>query len=559
MKKYDICVFGGCSLDMTFFQKEDGTYNSEPDICMPGGKGANQAVAAARSGSKVVIISKVGKDDVGDKIVENLIKNGVHTDGVEVVEGLKNDCSKIYIEKNTKDNEIIRENGAIDSFTIDMIEKNKNILLNSKMVVAQMKAPKEVSIALINFCKENDIPLIITPCRPDKLKISEKGNYELIDKITYITANRKECSTIFGTDDIIECVKKYPNKLIITLGSEGLVYYDGKNINKIDAIKVEKVVDTTGAGDTFNGNLATLLSRNVPLSTAVEKAQYASALKLSKKGAQNGMPYEEELDDFIRKYNSRNSQYKEEFNMIYEKMIKVNELIKKKNQTKITKKQDKTFVTESDLFIENFLINEITAIYPNDNFVSEEGNSLNSIKNRTWIIDPIDGTHHYMKNSIFWGTQVAFIDNGVVQFSIIYLPKLKEIYYALNGIGSFLNHKKICLCDNLEFEQCNVEFCGSVYKNYEEKERILKALVLNEKKVANVMHINSCCIAFTNLISGRTDALILSTKKPWDILPGIFILKEYGINQIEIGNLSLFSKSNELNNVILNIVNNLTK
>lgn len=550
MKKYDICVLGGCSLDMTFFQKEDGSYNSEPDICMPGGKGANQAVAASRSGSKVVIISKLGKDDIGYKIIDNLRNNGVSTEGIEIVEGLKNDCCKIYIEKESKDNEIIRENGAIDSFTIDMIEKNKNILLNSKIVVAQMKAPKEVSVALINFCAENEISLIITPCRPDKLKISEKGNAELIKKISYITANKKECSTIFETEDIIECIKKYPNKLIVTLGSEGLVYYDGKNIKKIDAIKVEKVVDTTGAGDTFNGNLATLLSRNLPLSAAVEKSQYASAIKLTKEGAQAGMPYEDELNDFIREYNSRNFRYNAEFNMIYEKIIEVNELVLKKIKTKITKKQDKTFVTESDLFIENFLISKITAIYPNDNFVSEEGNSLNSIKNRTWIIDPIDGTHHYMKNSIFWGTQVAFIDNNEVQFSIIYLPKLKEIYYALNGFGAFLNHKKIHFQDNLELEQCNVEFCGSVYKCFEEKEKILKEITLNEQKVANVMHINSCCIAFTNLVSDRTDALILSTQKPWDILPGIFMLKEYGIDKINIGNLSLFSKCEELTDII---------
>lgn len=553
MKKYDICVFGGCSLDMTFFQKEDGTYNLEPDICVPGGKGANQAVASSRAGAKVVIISKVGRDEIGYKIVENLRKNDVRVDFIEMVEGLKNDCSKIYIEKDNKDNEIIRENGAIDSFTVDMVEKYKDVLLNSKIVVAQMKIPKEVSIALIEFCKANNIPLIITPCRPDKLKISEKGNTELIDKISYITANRKECSTIFETDNIIECIKKYPNKLIVTLGNEGLIYYDGKNINKVDAIKVKEIVDTTGAGDTFNGNLAALLSKDVPLSTAIEKAQYASALKLSKEGAQDGMPYEDELNDFIRKYNSKDFHYKEEFNMIYEKIIEVNELNKNHFQTKITRKQDKTFVTESDLFIENFLINKILEVYPNDNFVSEEGNSLNSIKNRTWIIDPIDGTHHYMKNSIFWGIQVAFVDNNEVQFSIIYLPKLNEIYYALNGVGVFLNHQKLYFQDNVEFEECNVEFCGSVYKYFEEKAKILKEITLGEEHVANIMHINSCCIAFTNLISGRTDALILSTKKPWDILPGEFMLKEYGIEKINIGNLGLYSKSNILRNKIIKI------
>lgn len=300
MKKIDVCVFGGCSLDMTFFQKEDGSYNPLPDICEPGGKGSNQAVAASRAGAKVAMISRVGKDNIGQEIFKNLIENKITTDGVELVEGLKNDCNKIYVETKTKDNKIIRQNGAIDSFSTDMIARNKEILLNSKIIVAQLKAPKEVSISLINFCKENNLPLVITPCRPEKLKMSEKGNAELFDKITYITANRKECSIIFGTNDIVECVKKYPNKLIVTLGSDGVVYFDGESIKKFDAVQVENIVDTTGAGDTFNGNLVALLAKGHSLQVSVEKAQYASAMKLTKPGAQAGMPYKKELEEFIK-------------------------------------------------------------------------------------------------------------------------------------------------------------------------------------------------------------------------------------------------------------------
>ena len=78
-------------------------------------------------------------------------------------------------------------------------------------------AKKEVSVELINFCYDNNIPLVLTPCRPQRLAISEPGNKELIDKITYITANKKECETIFETTDIESCLEKYPNKLIVTL------------------------------------------------------------------------------------------------------------------------------------------------------------------------------------------------------------------------------------------------------------------------------------------------------------------------------------------------------
>ena len=126
------------------------------------------------------------------------------------------------------------------------------------------------------------------------------------------------------------------------------------------------------------------------------------------------------------------------------------------------------------------------------------------------------------------------------------------MYYALNGIGTFLNHMKVKHTDSVEIEQCNVEFCGSTHKCFEEKSKILRKLTLGDIKVANVMHINACCISFTNLISGRTDALVQSTKKPWDIEPGIFLLKEYGLTSVKYGDVCIYSKSKELIDFIMN-------
>lgn len=321
-KKYDVCVFGGCSLDLTYYQNPDGTYNDNPDVVVPGGKGANQAVAASRAGAKVAIISRVGNDSVGRKILDNLQYNDVFISNVEIVDGLNNDKTDIFIEKDTKDNSMKRSNGAIDSFNVDMIEKYKDILLNSKIVVAQMKIPKEVSVALINFCYDNNIPIIVTPCRPTKLSISESGNLELIDKITYITANRTECATIFGTDDIVECVSKYPNKLIVTLGENGVMYHNGVEVVHIEAIKGVKAVDTTGAGDTFNGNLAYCLTHDYSLEDAIVRSQYASAIKLQQETAQAGMPWKNELDNYIRNSNINGFEYYHEFDVAYKAIEK---------------------------------------------------------------------------------------------------------------------------------------------------------------------------------------------------------------------------------------------
>lgn len=108
--KYDICVVGGCSLDQIYFMDKSGNYSKNPNIVNFGGKASNQAVAASRAGSKVVIISKIGKDKIGRLIYNNLIKNNVDVKGIEIIENLKNDIANIYIDKDSKDNKIGKNN-----------------------------------------------------------------------------------------------------------------------------------------------------------------------------------------------------------------------------------------------------------------------------------------------------------------------------------------------------------------------------------------------------------------------------------------------------------------
>lgn len=104
--KYDICVLGRCALDQIFYQKVDGTYNEKPDVMAPGGKGANQAVAASRAGAKVVMLSRLGNDEIGKQILDNLNKHGIETSYIEVEDGLENDYSNIKIGIEDKDNDI---------------------------------------------------------------------------------------------------------------------------------------------------------------------------------------------------------------------------------------------------------------------------------------------------------------------------------------------------------------------------------------------------------------------------------------------------------------------
>lgn len=548
----DICVFGGCSLDNMFYQNTNGEYNKTPDLIVYGGKGANQAVAAARAGAQTTIISKLVKDTQGYKIIENLRYNNVDVSNIEMVENGENDYSNIYINIADKDNDIKRFGNAIDSFTTDMVDNHKDVILNSTIVVAQLKCPIEVTERLIDLCYKNKKILILTPCRPKKLI----GREDLINKVSIITCNKTECQTIFETDDIEKCVKKYPNKLIVTLGADGLMYYNGKRIVKMPAINVE-VQDTTGAGDTLNGNLAYLLSQGIDLKHALRKSMYASALKIQKKTAQAGMPYKEELDNFIAESRNKNFEYSEELNFAIKAVKNAYFLIKSQNNISVNTKEDNTLVTDADLSIENYLLDKIKNKYSNDNFLTEETYSHNELGDRTWVIDPIDGTSHFVNKTNFWGIQLAFYDKGNTKFSIIYLPKLNEFYYAFENHGVYVNNNKILDTENDKpLNRCILEFGGSIYKYKEDKLIYLNKLMEDNKMlVSNIMHINSSCVAYTNLARGNTDALITSTKKLWDIMPGEFILKELGFKKYSLdfnNHLTLFTNNVNIKNILLN-------
>ena len=553
--KYDICVFGGSALDMMYYQKADGSYSNAPDMKVPGGKGANQAVAAARAGAKTTIITKIGKDDIGYSILENFNFNMVDTSNIEMIEGLQNDYSNIKIKIKDKDNDIERFSGSIDSFDVDMIDKYSDVLLNSRIIVCQLKVPKVVTERLINFCHDHNKILILTPCRPQKLNISDKNNNkELIDKISIITCNRKECETIFNTSDIKSCVKKYPNKLIVTLGKEGLMYSNGKRIIKMPPIDVE-VMDTVGAGDTFCGNLAAFLSKGLDLQHATRKAMYASTMKIQVKTAQEGMPYLDDLETFISNMRNKKFEYNEELNYSTSLVKEVYERFKSHSKFQITSKPDNSLVTDVDMAIENYLIKNLKSKFKNDNFVTEENYPDNKLLDRTWIIDPIDGTSHFIKKDRFWGIQLAFYDKNTTKFSIIYLPKINEFYYAAQNNGAYINNNKILPKEEAPLNQAVVEFGGTLYKELDSKKVYFNKLVKKDKlMVSNIYHVNSSCISYTNLASRRTDALITASTKPWDILPGMLICKEAGIKMYSLdfdNKLHLLTNNEAIKNLLL--------
>ncbi|HHY99678.1 MAG TPA: ribokinase [Sedimentibacter sp.] len=280
-----IVVIGSINVDLVFTSDKrpqaGETVMGKTFSLIPGGKGANQAVAASKLGADTYMIACVGNDSNGEFSLKNLNDMGVNTRGVKIVDEVPTGLANIIVADN--DNSIIVIPGANYAIGKDLIDENKKLILSAGMVLLQLEIPMEVVEYVVDICFENKVRVLVNPAPAAPLKKS------LIDRATYITPNEHELKLIFDNLDTDEVLKKYPNKLIVTMGSKGVKYHDGKEIRVIPSNKVD-VVDTTGAGDTFCGALAAALVRGDSIRDAIIFANKAAAFAVTKLGAQSGMP-----------------------------------------------------------------------------------------------------------------------------------------------------------------------------------------------------------------------------------------------------------------------------
>ncbi len=254
---------------------------------VPGGKGANQAVAAARLGADVYMIGCVGDDHYGKAILQNLKENGVHTDYVEPVTHAESGTAHIILAEG--DNSIVVVKGANDYVTPAYVEKVQHAIRDSDIVLIQQEVPEETVEYVSNLCHELGVPLLLNPAPARALSES------VIEKATYLTPNEHEASVLFNGLSREEALKRYPNKVFITEGKKGVRYYDGEKEVLVPSYEVE-AVDTTGAGDTFNAAFAVALAEGKSFQESLQLANRAASLSVTKFGAQGGMPTREEVE-----------------------------------------------------------------------------------------------------------------------------------------------------------------------------------------------------------------------------------------------------------------------
>lgn len=251
-----------------------------------GGKGANQAVASARLGGDVAMVGTVGTDLFGESLLKNLQENKINTTYVEPVTHLPSGSAHITIADG--DNSIIYIPGANNEIDAERIHSIKEVFLQAELVVVQNEVPQDVIDAIITLCYENGIKTIYNPAP------AREVDKNILEKATYFTPNESEFYKLFPDMTISEGLAQYPNQMILTMGSKGVYFHDGKNEQQISSYNVTPV-DTTGAGDTFNGALAVALASGWELDESIKFGNLAASLSIQKLGAQGGMPTIEEM------------------------------------------------------------------------------------------------------------------------------------------------------------------------------------------------------------------------------------------------------------------------
>ena len=291
-KKPKVTVIGSSSMDLVVTSsKRPGageTVLGESFRTVPGGKGANQAVAAARLGAEVYMVGRVGEDTYGKAILDNFKQNQVMVSYVQPVAEMESGTAHIILAEG--DNSIIVVKAANNEVTPAYIDQAAEVIRTSDIVLIQQEIPEETVEHVAAICKEAGVPLVLNPAPARKI------SQQLIEDAAYITPNEHEAQMMFEGEDTEDSLRKYPNKLIVTEGKKGVRYYDGEQEVVVPAFIVE-AVDTTGAGDTFNAAFAVALAEGKSIKESITFANLAASISVTKFGAQGGMPFRHEVED----------------------------------------------------------------------------------------------------------------------------------------------------------------------------------------------------------------------------------------------------------------------
>lgn len=305
MKTGKLAVLGSINADhilnLTHFPRPGETVIGKQYQVAFGGKGANQAVAAGRSGADIAFIACVGEDDIGERIRQQLVNDRIDVSPVEAVAGDSTGVALIFVN-GEGENTIGIHAGANAALTPARVEQHQQVIADAAALLMQLESPLESVLAAAKIAHQHQTQVILNPAPATEL------SDELLSLVDMITPNETEAQILTGVavssdEDAARAAAVLHDKgirtVLITLGSRGVWLSEQGQGQRIAGFRVE-AVDTIAAGDTFNGALITALIEQRPMAEAVRFAHAAAAIAVTRRGAQPSVPWRDEIDSFLQ-------------------------------------------------------------------------------------------------------------------------------------------------------------------------------------------------------------------------------------------------------------------
>lgn len=269
---------------------------------VPGGKGANQAVAAARAGGEVTFLARVGADGLGEASITGFLRDGIDVSHVLRTEGKPSGVALIMVSE-AGENSIAVASGANGALSAEDVRHSHSLFGAAEIVLVQLETPLESVEATVGLCAELGKRVILNPA--PALELSD----ELLKQVTILTPNETEAEILSGIPVKdpesakragIRLLERGVESVIVTCGGTGAMLVTRSEQRLIPTRRVT-AVDTTAAGDVFNGALAVALGEGKPLGEAIPFANVAASISVTRQGAQPSAPQREEIDVLLAK------------------------------------------------------------------------------------------------------------------------------------------------------------------------------------------------------------------------------------------------------------------
>ncbi len=301
----EIVVIGSSNMDLVIdlprIPKAGETILGGMSSMIFGGKGANQAVAAKRAGGQVAFITKLGDDIFGQRIKEHFIQEGLPEEFILNDKKTPTGIAQIFVGKDGE-NCIAVAPGSNAKLSVKDIKQFEQIIIKSKVILVQLEIPITTVTYIVNLAYKYKINAILNPAPAQQLKP------ELLKKLWLLSPNETEASLLSNIKikDLksaqragIKLLSQGIRQVIITLGEQGCLWCSDEGVEHFKANKTA-AIDTTAAGDVFNGALATALAHHLPFRQAIPFANAAAAISVSRKGAQTSIPFVKEINNLLK-------------------------------------------------------------------------------------------------------------------------------------------------------------------------------------------------------------------------------------------------------------------